>query len=133
MKIRQSYVSNSSSSSFVVFNWFDLSEDKRDYIKNYDVNALALWRKKKIKYDIEPELSGFIKDFPMNGEEYSYNHDNNKEKYDFGWINNSCRWYFDENKKRNVCVIECSMDNFDMKRWLQYNKVDFIETGIKYE
>ena len=29
MKIRSNYVSNSSSSSFIIHNWFDISEDKQ--------------------------------------------------------------------------------------------------------
>lgn len=126
MKIRNGFVSNSSSSSFVIHNWFDLSEDKRYYIENYDINALEVWRKKKIKYKKEKELSGYIQDFPFIGEEYYYDYEyENRQKYDFGWINNSCRWKFIEDKENNSCIVKTSMDNFNMELWLRYNKIDF--------
>jgi hypothetical protein len=126
MKIRNGFVSNSSSSSFVIHNWFDLSEDKRYYIENYDINALEIWQKKKIKYKKEKELSGYIQDFPFIGEEYYYDCEyENRQKYNFGWINNSCRWKFIKNEEKNECIVKTSMDNFNMELWLRYNKIDF--------
>lgn len=128
MKIRINYVSNSSSASFIIYNWFDLSDDKRYYITNYDANALEVWQRKKVLYLKEQELSGYVQDFPFIGEEYYYNYSENeskKQKYDFGWINNTCRWKFKENKENNTCIVECSMTNFDMENWLRYNKLHF--------
>ena len=128
MKIRLGYVSNSSSASFVVYNWFDLSADKRYYIMNYDVNALAIWQKKKIKYEIcDEDFVGNSKDYPFYGKEYEYFGDGAKEKFSFGFLNNRCRWQFVENKERNTCTIRTSMDNFNMEKWLKYNKCDFDE------
>lgn len=127
MKIRCGYISNSSSAAFIVYNWFDLSLEIRMYIMSYDVNALEVWRKKNIKYEIEED--GYSQDCPFYGREFSFDRKNNKgkEKYDFGWLNNCCGWSFKEDKKRNTCTISTSMDNFHMKEWLKYNKVDFDE------
>lgn len=131
MKIRANYVSNSSSASFIIYNWFDLSEDKRYYITDYDRNALEVWRKKKIKYRTDKDLYGHIQDFPFCGEEYYLNYKDNSEKktekYNFGFINNSCRYKFVEDKENNTCTVSTSMTNFDMEVWLRYNKVDFKE------
>lgn len=135
MKIRTNYVSNSSSSSFIIHNWFDLSGDKRFYIQNYDINALNVWHKKKVKYKKEEELNGYIQDFPFIGEIYYYDYNNNddkKSKYNFGWINDGCRWKFIEDKENNSCKVECCMDNFDMEKWLKYNKIN-IEDEYQHE
>jgi hypothetical protein len=37
MKIRLGYVSNSSSASFVVYNWFDLPLKKRQFIRDMTI------------------------------------------------------------------------------------------------
>ena len=103
MKIRTNYVSNSSSSSFIINNWFDLTEEKRYYITNYDKNALEIWQKKKVKYKTEEELDGYIQDFPFIGETYYFDwekNDDKKQKYNFGWINDRSRWKFIEDKSK---------------------------------
>ena len=129
MKVRSGYVSNSSSASFVVYNWFDLSADEREYIRDYDKNAFEVWQRKKIKYRTDEDLYGYIQDIPFCGEEYYLNYKDNSEKkietYNFGFINNSCRYKFVENKENNTCTISTSMANFDMEVWLRHNKVHF--------
>lgn len=124
MKIRNGYVSNSSSSSFVIYNWFDISEDKRLYIKNYDENSFDVWKKKKLEF-ISEGTDGVVQEFPFYGKEIHLKHSNINSKYNFGYLNDGSRWHFYENKIRNTCTVETSMDNFNMDNWLKYNKLDF--------
>lgn len=143
MKIRSIYVSNSSSSSFVVYNWFDIPEKKRKYIMDYDDNALAVWKKNNIPFK-KPSWQKDTEELVFDdgdaweetiGNEY-LSKDLQDEKYEqiirfaFGFVFNDCRWYFEENKKRNTCRVTTSMDNFDMGKWLKYNKVDFESLDI---
>ena len=51
MKIRLGYVSNSSSASFVVYNWFDLPLKKRQFIRDYDNNAMNIWFDNNIPFE----------------------------------------------------------------------------------
>lgn len=128
MKVRTSFVSNSSSSSFIIFNWFDIPEEKRTSIMNYDESVWELWHKKKIKIEQWKDSSGYNKDYPFYGDEFSSKDDQSKSKYNFGFINNSCRWYFNEYELENTCVVSTTMDNFDMGAWLRYNNVAFEGT-----
>lgn len=125
MKIRSNYVSNSSSSSFIIHNWFDIPEDKRYYIECYDEGAFEIWHKKKLKYEKFKDDFVYCIEYPFYGEEYQLLEPN--KKYNFGTLNNICRWRFEEDKETNTCKVSCSMDNFNMETWLKYNKVDFEE------
>lgn len=139
MKIRCNYVSNSSSASFVVYNWFDIPQEKREYIKNYDENALKVWEENNIPFLIDRENepyfhTGDVWKIAQDKIEASENKLSEKEideiyefynKFAFGWLNNSCIYSFEEHKERNTCNIETSMTNFDMEVWLKYNNIDF--------
>ena len=81
---------------------------------NYDESVWELWHKKKIKMEQWKDSFGYNKDYPFYGDEFSFNDDEAKSKYNFGFINNSCRWYFDEYELENTCVVSTTMDNFDM-------------------
>lgn len=125
MKIRNNYVSNSSSASFIIYNWFDISEKKREFIMNYDHNALSVWKKNKIpfkKSNWRGELVFDDEDISLELEDKTFEQ---FIKFSFGYIFNDCRWNFEENKENNTCLVTTSMDNFNMERWLKYNKLDF--------
>jgi hypothetical protein len=125
VKIRLNYVSNSSSASFIVSNWFDIPKEKRDYIKNYDVNAFEIWKKEKIKYKTQEELNGFIQDVPFCGEIHFFENVCSDDILNFGWINDESRYEFIEDEENNTCRIETYMTNFFMENWLKYNNVEF--------
>ena len=127
MKVRIGFVSNSSSASFLILNWFDLSPRKRAYIQNYDINALKVLKKHRISYTIE-NWEGFSKRAPFKGKVITtHNWPYSEEWYSFGCLNDGSRYHFTENKKDNTCLVDTSMDNFWMDKWLEYNKVTFEE------
>ena len=139
MKIRSNYVSNSSSASFVVYNWFDIPKEKREYIRNYDENALKVWEENNIPFLIDRENEPYFHEgdvwkIAQDKIEASENKLSEKEideiyefynKFAFGWLNNSCIYSFEEHKERNTCDIKTSMANFNMEVWLKYNNIDF--------
>jgi hypothetical protein len=59
------------------------------------------------------------------------NNDDKKWKYDFGFINNGCRWKFIEDKEKNECIVDAFMNNFDMENWLKYNKLHYEQAERK--
>ena len=98
MKIRTNYVSNSSSSSFVIRKWSKLPEEIKDKLTLYEDTA-----KQILEYD--STLGG-------RGDYFGY----------FGdWS-----WQFYENDVTDTCEVRTSMDNFDMKALLQYLGVPFV-------
>ena len=45
MKTRSSYVSNSSSSSYIIYNWASVSEEKKQMILDYQKYAVEEWNR----------------------------------------------------------------------------------------
>lgn len=139
MKIRLGYVSNSSSASFVVYNWFDLPLKKRLFIRNYNNNAMNVWLDNNIPFE-RTDWNEYKEPYFDDGLVWKMSRANEKltdskqeaiidkyGKFAFGYLFDSCVYRFEENKKRNTCTISTSMTNFDMEKWLKYNNVDFDE------
>lgn len=97
MKIRTNYVSNSSSSSFVIHGWSSLSDKLKYKLENYNATA------KKILKD-NPDL-------PDNF---------------FGYLDDEyCPWEFYPDDDTDTCDVCTTCDNFNMKALLSYLGVPF--------
>lgn len=137
MKRRFGYVSNSSSSSFVILNWSQLDEAKKSMVLNYRQCVRELWEKNHLP--IKEECGSFFIDFKAlpehspsaefveshSAEEISKWMREHKDagelhelasKLDFGWVDDY--WRFREKDGR--LEMTTSMDNFDMGKWMDY-------------
>jgi hypothetical protein len=143
MKRRRGYVSNSSSSSFVILNWSELDNEKKGMVLNYGDHVLEVWKQNGLP--IKKEHNDFHIDFdslPKSelSSEYVESHsveeiaqwfrehgndesDGLVERLDFGWVDDY--WRFREKDGR--LEMTTSMDNFDMEKWMDY------VGGIEYE
>lgn len=143
MKRRRGYVSNSSSSSFVILNWSELDNEKKGMVLNYGERVLETWKQNGLP--IKKEYNSFHIDFdalPKSelSSEYIESHSIGKiaqwfrehgndesdglvDRLDFGCIDDY--WRFREKDGR--LEMTTSMDNFDMEKWMDY------VGGIEYE
>lgn len=112
MKARHSFVSNSSSSSFVIINWSSLSERKKRMIMDYKECVKATWIANSIPIESAEHDMTHIDFNAIKDDETR----ELAEKLDFGWIDN---WYFSEAK--DGCMDAMTyMDNFNLGKWLDY-------------
>lgn len=113
MKLRLNYVSNSSSASYILPDFFLLPKEKINFIREYDIGALKVWHDHGLEFEADGDgsihLSLFGIDSPL----------------DFGIVDASDCWYFD-GQSDGSCKVHTAMDNFDMRAWLEYN-------GVKYK
>jgi hypothetical protein len=119
MKARANYVSNSSSSSFIVFKWAEAPEEKRRMVLEYQKYAVEEWRKHGIRTVVE---NGNIHpDYLSVGEEPTgdgrIGYDS---EYNFGWVQQSPCWRFREDKELDILEMVTSMDNFNMEAWMNH-------------
>lgn len=149
MKRRRGYVSNSSSSSFVILNWSELDNGKKEMVLNYGEHALEVWKQnglpiKKgfnefhIDSDALPksELTGeYVENhsveeiaqwFREHGDDES---DELVDRLDFGWVEDG--WRFREKDGR--LEMTTNMDNFDMEKWMDYvGGIDYKWNGERF-
>jgi hypothetical protein len=144
MKRRRGYVSNSSSSSFVILNWSELDNEKKEMVLNYGEHVLEVWKQNGIP--IKKEYNSLHIDFDALPNklpnEYVENHSIGKiiqkfrehgndesDRLDFGWIDDY--WRFRE-KDGRLEMTTC-MDNFNMEKWMDYiGGIEYEWTGERF-
>ena len=149
MKKRHGYVSNSSSSSFVILNWSELDNEKKGMVLNYGEHVLEIWKQNGLP--IKKECNDFHIDFdalPKSelSSEYVESHsveeiaqwfrehgndesDGLVDRLDFGWVDDY--WRFRE-KDGRLEMTTC-IDNFDMEKWMDYvGGIDYKWTGERF-
>ena len=143
VKTRYGYVSNSSSSSYIILNWSSLDDHKKDMILNYTKHVRRLWDRHGIPVeqtnsnDAHIDMDAVRASFPPDDviDDIQKNiqwHKEHEEEFklselaqdlDFGWLDDY--WRFREKDGR--LEMTTSMDNFDMEKWMDY------VGGIEYE
>ena len=126
MKARFGYVSNSSSSSYFIYNWKDLPDEKKRKVLEYWKYAYQVWMDAGVEMEYD-KVNKSVNALNQDGWRLD---DESKDPIDrrlaFGWIEVSPCWYFREDKEDGVLDMWTVMENFAMDKWLDYIG------GIKY-
>lgn len=126
MKTRFGYVSNSSSSSYVILNWKSLDDEKKRMILEYYRYAYEAWKKAgvPIEYNaVNTEISAKDQEWG----DYDKQIDNSLW---FGCIEAAPSWSFREDEKDGVLDMWTSMENFEMDVWMDYvGGISYRHTG----
>ena len=126
MKTRFGYVSNSSSSSYVILNWKSLDEDKKRMILEYYRYAYEAWKKAGVPI----EYNAVNTEITAREQEWGdYDKQIDKSLW-FGFIEASPSWNFREDEKDGVLDMWTSMENFEMDVWMDYvGGISYRHTG----
>ena len=126
MKTRFGYVSNSSSSSYVILNWKSLDDEKKRMILEYYRYAYEAWKKAgvPIEYNaVNTEITAKDQEWG----DYDKQIDNSLW---FGFIEASPSWSFREDETDGVLDMWTSMENFEMDVWMDYvGGISYRHTG----
>lgn len=114
MKSRNGFVSNSSSSSYIIRGWSKLTIEQQDAIKDYD-NACIGWCLVD-GIELTPIGEGYSEDM-IGGRQ--------ADAGIFGYVNNECRHEFLYDKENDEMEIYAYMENFEMEEWLKHIGVEF--------
>ena len=149
MKERNGYVSNSSSSSFVILNWGSLDDYKKDMVLNYAKHVRRIWDRNGIPVEQTRPDDAHIDNMAMRiplppddviddiqkNIQWQKEHEEEfrlselAQELDFGWLDDY--WRFRE--KDGVLEMTTSMDNFDMEKWMDYiGGIEYKDTGEKW-
>jgi len=116
MKTRQGYVSNSSSSSFIIFKWSSYPIEIQQKVLFPKPYVFEVWKKENIAFE-ETDF-GYCIDWNKEKEKDDYDEEK-IEKLDFSYVENR-GWMANEDPEIDTMTLSTIMDNFDMEKWLQY-------------
>jgi len=126
MKVRSGYISNSSSSSFVLKDWSSVPEDVRSRILNPKEYVLEVWREKGLPLGDDGNYIDREKALEMGFSE------NDILKYDFGWLSDIEGWEITEGNDDTLNGFTI-VDNFVYPVWLRYLNVEFEAEGENWD
>ena len=118
MKKRNNYVSNSSSSSCIVYDWNLLNDLKKDMILNPYKYVVQAWKQANCK-------------FVCNDKFQSGHLEQHDEILDFGFLG---EWWRNKyNVENDTMEFTTLMDNFNLLNWLNYiGGVKYKDTGENF-
>lgn len=128
MRTRSGFVSNSSSSSFIVVRWSEVPEGTKDRIMDFRNTAISAWRALGIPVRELEFCIDFEKAREMGFSEETL------DRLDFGWATeeNCGLWRLKEYPRDDALEGTSSMDNFDFLKLLSFLGVGYRDLGENF-